>query len=286
MNVVKTVEEVREAVRRVRQAGRSIGFVPTLGGMHEGHFSLIRAAREACDFVAVSIFLNPTQFGPKEDLASYPSTPQADLEASRSLGVGLVFMPTPETMHGHGALTDVTVKALSATLCGASRPWHFGGVCTVVAKLFNIVQPDKAFFGSKDFQQAVIIRRMVLDLNFPVEIVVCPTVREPDGLAMSSRNAYLTPDQRRQAPALQEAMKLAQRLIAQRRPPAAEVVRAVREHLAAKAPEGVIDYVSLVDPETLQDVETTDRKVLVALAVKLGRARLIDNVVVEAPSSP
>ena len=282
MKVVEDIDAARRLVGRAKAAGKVVGFVPTLGGMHEGHFSLIRAANEACDFVVVSIFVNPTQFGPNEDLAGYPRTAEADLAACRKLAVDVVFMPSAETMYGSGSLTEITVKQLGETLCGASRPWHFGGVCTVVAKLFNIVQPDKAFFGAKDFQQAAIIRRMARDLNFPIEIVVCPTVREPDGLATSTRNAYLTAEQRRQAAELYRSLRMAERMIARSRPPADEVLDAIRGHLSANAPDGLVDYVRIVDPATLRDVESTSGRVLVAAAVKLGRARLIDNIVVEA----
>jgi pantoate--beta-alanine ligase len=285
MNVARTIRQTREAVAGARRAGRSVGLVPTMGALHEGHLSLIRAARDECGFTVVSIFVNPTQFAPGEDLDRYPRTPDADLDACRSLGVDLVFMPSVEEMYGpsggRGA-TTVTVEGLPDTLCGRSRPGHFAGVCTVVAKLFNIVLPDKAYFGRKDYQQAAIIRRMVADLDLPVEVVVCPTVREADGLAMSSRNAYLTPAERRQAPALHAALELAREMIASSRPPAAEVVEAVRRHLAGNAPDGEIDYVQVVNPDDLSDVESTEQAVVVALAVRLGRARLIDNMRVDA----
>jgi pantoate--beta-alanine ligase len=234
-------------------------------------------------FVVVSVFVNPTQFGPNEDLAKYPRTPEKDLELCRKHGADLVFMPSAEEMYGGGSpLTEITVKALSGQLCGRSRPVHFAGVCTVVAKLFNIVQPDRAFFGAKDFQQATIIRRMTADLNFPVEIVVCPTVREADGVAMSSRNAYLSDDHRRQAPALHQSLELGCDLILREHPPAGAVVAAMREHLARSAPDGVVDYLEIVDPQTLCGVEMTDNPVVIAMAVKLGATRLIDNIAVDA----
>ncbi len=283
MKVLESIEDVRRSVARAKAAGRMIGFVPTLGALHGGHFSLIEAARSACEFVVVSIFLNPTQFGPSEDLRAYPRTPEADVAACERLGVDLVFMPPVEAMYGSGSLTEVHVKEISETLCGRTRPGHFAGVCTVVAKLFNIVQPDKAFFGAKDFQQAAIVRRMVRDLKFPLEIVFCPTVREADGLAVSTRNSYLTEDQRRQAPALYGALRLACRQIRQSHPPAEEVAAAMRDYLAAYAPDGQVDYVQIVDPNDFRDVETTDRPVLVALAVRMGTARLIDNMLVDAP---
>ena len=281
MKVAETIEDIRRVIAEARADGKSVGLVPTLGGMHEGHFSLIRAATKACDFVAVSIFVNPTQFAPGEDLEAYPRSPEADLAACERMGVGAVFIPLVEEMYGGGSLTEVRVRELTETLCGRARAGHFAGVCTVVAKLFNIVQPDKAFFGAKDFQQAVIVRRMVRDLNIPVEIVVCPIVREPDGLAMSSRNAYLAADERRQATALHGALESAEDLIRRGHPPAQRVIEAIREHLVAEAPDGGVDYVQIVDPEDLRDVETTDRKVLIAVAVRIGGARLIDNALVD-----
>ena len=281
MNVVESVEEVRRLVGRARSAGMSVGFVPTMGGLHEGHLSLIDAAKAACDFVVVSIFVNPTQFAPGEDFQTYPRTPQADTAACRQRGVDLVFMPGVETMYPGGALTTVSVGRLGEGLCGRSRPTHFAGVCTVVAKLFNIVQADKAFFGAKDFQQAVIVTRMAAELNMPVEIVRCPTVREADGLAVSTRNAYLSADQRKQAVALHGSLQLAQKLIRQGAPPAAQVAAAVREYLRQKAPDGEIAYVEIVEPGQLAGVETATAPVLVAVAVKFGRTRLIDNMLVD-----
>ena len=286
MDVVETIEQVRRRIRLARNAGKAVGFVPTMGALHQGHASLIDAARACCEFVAVSIFVNPTQFAPNEDLSKYPRTPQADMELCREHGADLVFMPSVDEIYGCGSLTDVRVESLSRTLCGASRSGHFDGVCVVMAKLFNIVAPDKVFFGAKDFQQAAIIKRMVADLNFPVEIVVCPTVREADGLAMSSRNRYLTPAQRVQAPALHDSLALAAGMIRSRRTKdggleTREVVAAIRRNLAARAPEGTIDYVSIVDPRTLADVQTITGPVLIALAVKLGAARLIDNMLVD-----
>ncbi len=287
MKVLESIGEVRAAVAGARREGKAVGFVPTMGALHEGHFSLIRTAR-GDGFVVVSIFVNPTQFGPTEDLAAYPRTPDADRAACERLGADVVFMPSAEEMYGpdgEGGLTTVTVARLQDTLCGRSRPGHFDGVCTVVAKLFNIVQPDKAYFGAKDFQQVAIIKRMAADLNFPVEVVVCPTVREPDGVAMSSRNAYLAPRERAQATALIGALRLAEGMIRGARPPAREVIAAVREHLRARAPDGEIDYVQVVEPQTLRDVETTEGPVRVALAVRLGQTRLIDNVRVDAASN-
>jgi len=282
MNVAENIADIRRLVGEARSTGKSVGLVPTMGALHAGHYSLIDAATAACQFVVVSIFVNPTQFAPGEDLAAYPRTPEADLAGCRAHGVDAVFMPAAETMFPPDTLTKVTVERLTETLCGPGRPGHFDGVCTVVAKLFNIVQPDRAFFGAKDFQQAVIIRWMVRDLNFPIEIVVGPTLREADGLAMSSRNAYLTVEQRKQAAALYEALQLAARKIRRSRPPARLVIDEMRRHLAAHAPDGKIDYVEIVDPERLENVESTEPPVLVALAVRFGEARLIDNTLVDA----
>ena len=281
MIVVEQIDAVRLEVARVRTAGRTVGLVPTMGALHEGHLSLVDAAKAGCDFVAVSIFVNPTQFAPTEDLATYPRQPEADTAACEARGADVVFIPSAEAMYGGGALTEVTVADLSGGLCGRNRPGHFAGVCTVVAKLFNIVQPDKAYFGQKDFQQAVVIRRMVRDLNFPVEIVTCPIVREADGLAMSSRNAYLSADQRAQAPALSQSLAIAERLIRAESPPAEAVTAAIRRHLAAGAPDGEIDYVEVVDPAALTAVDQARAPVLVALAVRFGPTRLIDNVLVD-----
>ncbi len=286
MIVASTIEDVRSAVAAAKAAGRSVALVPTMGALHEGHLSLIDAARQACDFVVVSIFVNPTQFAPSEDLGAYPRTPEADRAACEGRGVDLVFAPAVETMYPEGeGLTTVTVAELPETLCGRSRPTHFAGVCTVVAKLLNIVQPDRAMFGAKDYQQAAILRRMVADLDMPVEIVLCPIVREADGVAMSSRNANLSEAERAQAPALHESLRLAERMIRESAPPPGDVIAAMRQHLAANAPDGEIDYIQIVDPGDLSDVETTDRPIVVALAVQFARARLIDNLRLDALGS-
>jgi pantoate--beta-alanine ligase len=287
MHVAQTIADIRRHVRSARSGGKVIGFVPTMGALHEGHASLIDAARQSCGHVVVSIFVNPTQFGPGEDLARYPRTPRDDAELCEAHGADLLFVPSVREMYAPDAAARVTVDRLDAVLCGASRPGHFAGVCTVVAKLFNIVQPDRAFFGAKDYQQLAIIRRMVRDLDFPVEVIACPTVRGEDGLALSSRNAYLAPRERAQAPALHEALSMARGMIAQApRPlPAAAVRDAMLRHIAERAPLGVVDYAAVVDPDTLQDVETIDRPVLLALAVRLGQTRLIDNMLVDSPAA-
>jgi pantoate--beta-alanine ligase len=279
MIVAKTITETRRALAEARGADKTIGLVPTMGALHAGHTSLIDAAAKECDVVVVSIFVNPTQFGSGEDFEKYPRALETDLTLCERHGAALVFTPSPEEMYSpDGGLTTVTVARRSETLCGRSRPGHFAGVCTVVTKLFNITQPNKAYFGAKDYQQVTILRQMAADLNMPIEVVTCPIVREADGLAMSSRNAYLSADERRQAPALSAALQKARALVEKEHPPSAEVIRAIRDHINANAPLGEIDYVQLVDPETLQDVTATDRPVQAAVAVKFGGARLIDNL--------
>jgi pantoate--beta-alanine ligase len=278
MIVAKTISEARRTLNEARGAGKTIGLVPTMGALHAGHASLIDAAVTECDVVVVSIFVNPTQFGPGEDYEKYPRAMEADLALCEQHGATLVFAPGAEEMYGTENRTTVTVSKLSETLCGKSRPGHFAGVCTVVAKLFNITQPHKAYFGAKDYQQVTILRHMVADLNIPVEIVTCPIVREADGLAMSSRNAYLSADERKQAPALHAALQKARELVAKNHPPAVDVIQMIQDHISQNAPLGQIDYVQIVDPETLQDVETTNQPAQAALAVQFGGARLIDNM--------
>ncbi len=278
--IANTIKDIRGHIASARSEGKTIALVPTMGALHEGHASLFHAAGAACDYLVASIFVNPKQFGPAEDFDRYPRSPQADLAICRDNGVHVVFMPETEEMYPPGCLTEVSVGKLDANLCGHSRPGHFTGVATVVAKLFNIVAPDKAYFGAKDYQQTVVIRRMAADLDFPVEIVVCPTVRHGDGLAVSSRNAYLSAEHRKQATALWGALETVASLVRRRRPPSSEVVAIIREHLAAHAPDGVVDYIQIVDPVDLTDVRTTKRAVLVALAVNFGTTRLIDNVLV------
>ena len=282
MDVVKTIAEVRRHVAQARREGKVIGLVPTMGALHAGHASLIDAARVECSFVVVSIFVNPTQFGPNEDLSRYPRTPQQDIDICRNHGGDVVFMPDANEIYPPGGNpTQVSISRLGDSLCGASRPGHFTGVCTVVSKLFNMVQPDKAFFGAKDFQQAAIIRQMTADLNFPVKIIVCPIVRESDGLAMSSRNVYLSKEHRQQAVALSAALKMAAELIRDSHPPSADVIEAIRKHIHSHAPDGTIDYVEVVEPCSLRPAEETNRSVCIAMAVRFGATRLIDNVVVE-----
>jgi pantoate--beta-alanine ligase len=277
--LVSTIEATRQAVASARQRGLSVGLVPTMGALHAGHVSLFRAARAEMGFVVASIFVNPTQFGPTEDFSRYPRQMETDLEICGQAGVDLVFAPTAELMYPPGYCTYVEVHGLQEVLCGASRPGHFRGVATVVLKLFNIVGADVAYFGQKDAQQARIIRQMVRDLDVPIEIRVCPIVREPDGLALSSRNAYLDAEQRKNALALHEALEQAQRRIEAGERDAAMVQRELSARIEA-TPGAKLDYAAVVDAETLKPVDRLGGEVLLALAVKFGATRLIDNVLV------
>jgi pantoate--beta-alanine ligase len=279
MKTIESAIEMQEAVLALRAQGKRIGFVPTMGNLHEGHLSLVRRAKQHADVVVVSIFVNPTQFGPHEDFAAYPRTFEADRALCEKEGVHVIFHPSVAEMYPEGASVSVVETSLSRTLCGAARPGHFDGVCTVVAKLFNLVLPHVAVFGEKDAQQLHIIRRMVRDLRFPVEIVPGPTVREPDGLARSSRNQYLTPEQRRQAVCLRRALDEAERLFAAGERDPQNLLAAMRG-LIAQYPAARIDYVDFVDDDTLEPVLGRIRRpALVALAVWVGKPRLIDNTV-------
>jgi pantoate--beta-alanine ligase len=277
MKIHTTIEEMRAASRAARLGGLRLGLVPTMGALHEGHLSLVRAAKAQCEAVVVSIFVNPLQFGPKEDLASYPRTFERDCELLNKEDVDFVFGPSVEEMYPEEAVTYVTVESLSEKLCGRSRPGHFRGVTTVVAKLFHIIEPDLAFFGQKDAAQATIIRRMAWDLNFPVEIIVCPTVRDADGLAMSSRNAYLNPQERKSAVILYRALQEVRSRFEQGERKADRLIEAGKRVLAQES--GVrLDYLEIVDPETLDPVREIENPALVAVAAFVGRTRLIDNV--------
>lgn len=251
-----------------------------MGALHEGHLSLIRLAKRKTDFLVVSIFVNPTQFGPKEDLKKYPRDLEGDSEKCRKGGADLLFVPNVKEIYPQGFATYVNVEGLTQGLCGAWRPGHFRGVATVVCKLLNMVQPDAAVFGQKDAQQAAVIKRMVSDLNLPVNIVIGPIVREPDGLAMSSRNAYLTPEERAQAPALYRSLKLARKMVRQGVRETGEVRRKMKSLLELEAPLGKADYIEIVDKETLEPVEKISKNTLLALAVRFPSARLIDNTVI------
>jgi len=286
LKICTTIHEMRNACRAVRRAEKRLGFVPTMGALHEGHLSLVRAARATSDVVAASIFVNPAQFGPNEDLAKYPRTFQRDCEMLEGEGVGveLLFAPVLEEMYPAGAATWVTVEGLSDKLDGRSRPGHFRGVTTVVAKLFNIVEPDAAFFGQKDAAQVAIIRRMVRDLNLAVEIVVCPIVREVDGLALSSRNAYLDPEQRRQALVLHRSLMRVQSLASAGEGDAARLAAAGRAEFAGETAVR-LDYFEIVDPDTLDAVADVSNGALMAVAAYVGSTRLIDNILLGKISS-
>jgi pantoate--beta-alanine ligase len=272
-----TIAEVRAAVAAARRGGQTIGFVPTMGALHEGHAALIRAARRDAGFVVVSVFVNPTQFGPNEDFARYPRTLDADRQIAGEAGADLVFVPGVEEMYPPGAVTFVEVGKLGDHLCGPRRPGHFRGVATVVLKLFNIVLPDSAFFGAKDAQQARIIGQMVRDLDVPVEVRVEPTVREPDGLALSSRNRYLAPAERAAAPAIYRALQAVRAKGAAGEQDVAALERQLAADLSA-IPGARIDYASIVDADALQPLPRLDRPALAAVAVFLGTTRLIDNI--------
>jgi pantoate--beta-alanine ligase len=282
MRIVSTIAEARGAVRALRTNGRSIGLVPTMGALHAGHVSLVRAAREQCDAVVVSIFVNPTQFGPNEDFAKYPRTWDADCALLESEGVDLILAPIATEMYPAGASTFVEVEGVSDRLDGASRPGHFRGVSTVVAKLFHIVSPDKAFFGQKDAAQVAVLRKMVRDLNFDLELVVCPTVREADGLALSSRNRYLSVEERRQALVLSRALQRVEERVAQGVLDAATLIDDALAVLASE-PGIRLDYFKVVDPDTLEDVADVRNSALAAIAVFVGPTRLIDNAVIAPP---
>jgi pantoate--beta-alanine ligase len=281
--VATSIGAVRWTVAQARRRGLSIGLVPTMGAMHAGHASLIRAARAETGFVVVSLFVNPTQFGPNEDLTRYPRTWEEDLGLCTREKVDLIFAPEPAVMYPAGFCTHVEVTELQDGLCGASRPEHFRGVATVVLKLFNIVRPDTAYFGQKDAQQARIIRQLVHDLNVPVQLHICPIVRDPDGLALSSRNKYLDAGQRRRAVVLHEALEEARRQIERGERDAATV----QHDLAARVqetPGATLDYAAVVDADTLRPLQRLKGEVLLALAVKFGHTRLIDNLLIQIPA--
>jgi pantoate--beta-alanine ligase len=279
MLTVRTPAEVRGAVGGIKRRGKVVGFVPTMGGLHDGHASLVRLARDRTDFVVASIFVNPKQFGPREDLARYPRDEQRDREILEGLGCDLLFAPSTNAVYSPADRTRVHVEGLSEVLCGSTRIGHFDGVALIVAKLFNIVQPDIAFFGQKDAQQAVVIQRMAADLDFPVRILLGPTIRETDGLAMSSRNTYLSGEARVRAAELYRALRGARRGIEEgdRDPRALE--RGMRETLARAGFD--VDYAAIVDAETLRPLETLEGRILVAAAGRIGGTRLIDNIALD-----
>ncbi len=278
--LLRTVGEQRAFSRAERAGGRRVALVPTMGALHPGHVSLVRLARRHAERVVVSIFVNPTQFGPGEDFAAYPRDLERDLALLRPEGVAAVFAPSAAEVYPQGDATRVDVERLGEPLCGRSRPGHFRGVTTVVARLFHIVEPDVALFGEKDYQQLAVIRRMVRDLHFPIEIIGAPIVREPDGLAMSSRNAYLEPEQRRQALALPRALREAREQVRAGERDAARLAGLAREIIAAQ-PLAELDYVELCDADTLEAVARLERPAVLAVAARFGRARLIDNTRLE-----
>jgi pantoate--beta-alanine ligase len=280
MKLVDSIAEMRSLCRAARSRGNRVGLVPTMGALHQGHLSLVKAARGKSDLVAASIFVNPTQFGPNEDFAKYPRTLESDCALLEREGVELVFAPTVEEMYPKGAVTGVVVEGLSDRLCGKSRPGHFRGVTTVVAKLFHIVEPDVAFLGQKDGAQVAIIRRMVRDLNMPVAIEVCPIVREADGLAISSRNAYLSPDQRKSALVLHRSLMRVKKPFDEGERDSAKLISAAKQEFGVE-PAVRLDYIEVVDPETLEPETDVTKRVLVAVAAFVGQTRLIDNILLE-----
>ena len=281
MEVAETIESMRSLIKAARGSGKQIGLVPTMGALHIGHISLIEAAMKKCDYVVVSIFVNPTQFVPGEDFEKYPRPFEADLAICKKAGVDAVFAPTPEQMYPEENLSWVNVKKITEPLCGQFRPGHFQGVTTVCSKLFNIVAPEVAFFGQKDAQQAIVISRMVADLNMPLEIVVCPTVRESNGLAVSSRNKYLTAQQKKDAANIYNALQKCREMIDTGVKDTSEIIIEMRKILQ-KVPSIEIEYISIVDAKTLGNIDRIEGKILAAAAVRIGPARLIDNILVDA----
>ena len=280
MEICYTIKDVRERVNAWKREGLTVGFVPTMGYLHKGHKSLMEAARANNDRVVVSVFVNPMQFGPNEDLESYPRDFEKDSALCESVGVDLIFHPEPEEMYADGFCSYVDMNGLTTELCGKSRPIHFRGVQTVVLKLFNIVKPDTAYFGQKDAQQLAVIRRMVKDLNVDTEIVGCPIVREADGLAKSSRNTYLNPDERKAALILSRSLKLGRELIENGETDSKAVIKAITDSINTE-PLAKIDYVDVVDFDTITPVDKIGKSVLVAIAVYIGKTRLIDNFIIE-----
>ncbi len=282
MKIAKTIGSVRKLVRQARSKGKSVGLVPTMGALHQGHISLIEKATKNTSFVVVSIFVNPAQFGPKEDFKKYPRPLRNDLKLCENAGADVVFAPSAREIYPQENLTWVNVEKLSQPLCGRSRPGHFRGVATVCAKLFNIVQPDAAFFGQKDAQQAALIRRMAADLNFPLKIIICPTVRQPDGLALSSRNQYLSPQEKKDAVCLYKSLRKCRQMVVLGENSSKKIIAQMRNILSAPA-SAKIEYVEIVDVKTLQPLTKIDRSALVAIAVRIGSTRLIDNILIDVP---
>jgi pantoate--beta-alanine ligase len=283
MEVLQAVAEARERCEQVRLAGRTIALVPTMGFFHEAHLELMRVAKRHADTVVISLFVNPMQFSPEEDFRDYPRDLEGDLAKAQEVGVDLAFVPSPEEMYPPGFQAKVDISRLSRHLCGKSRPGHFEGVATVVLKLLNIIRPHLAIFGQKDYQQLAVISRMVQDLNLDVQIVGVPTVRDPDGLAMSSRNAYLNTEQRASARALKNALDLARGIIGQGERDSEQIKKRISAFIHDH-PSIKMEYIALCDPVTLEDVETIEGETLLALAAKIGKARLIDNCIISNPT--
>lgn len=279
MKIIESPQKLQQFAQKQKKSGKTIGLVPTMGALHQGHFSLIKKSVKKCDVTIASIFVNPTQFGANEDLGKYPRTLEEDIKGLKANGADALFLPSNENMYPEGYNTWVEVKELTEGLCGKSRPTHFRGVTTVVSKLFNVCLCDMAFFGQKDYQQAMVIKRMTEDLNFPVKIVVCPIVREKDGLAMSSRNKYLTGELRTDALVLSIALKEAKTLIKNGETNVASI-KAVMEKCITTAKSAKIDYIEIIHPETLQNIDTISGDCVIALAVYIGTTRLIDNEII------
>jgi len=277
MKIITSIKEMQQYASRIKRSGKTIGFVPTMGYLHQGHLSLVRQAKRDNDIVVMSIFVNPIQFGPKEDFKKYPRDLKADSAQAASAGVDIIFYPSSKTMYPKDYQTYVEVVELSKYLCGMSRPGHFKGVATVVAKLFNIVKPDIAYFGQKDAQQAAVIKRMAMDLNIGLKVKVMPIVREPDGLAMSSRNAYLSPPQRKDALVLKNALQKAVCMIRSDEKNAEKIKLCMRK-IVNSVPSSKIEYISIIDAAFLRDTKEIKGNILIALAVRIGNTRLIDNV--------
>ncbi len=282
MQVITTGKEMQAFSRKIRTEGKSIGFVPTMGALHEGHLSIVSRSVEENDITLVSIFINPTQFGPNEDFNKYPKDHKGDMEKLLSLNVDAVFLPDVAEMYPQGYSTFVYVGGIGGILCGASRPDHFNGVATVVTKLFNTVMPDRAYFGQKDYQQTVVISKMVRELCFDIDIVVCPVVREADGLAMSSRNAYLNEEERKAASILSKALEYGKELIMSGREQQTSLIKSKITALIQSEPLASIDYVEIVGPQYLEVVKEVKTPAVIVLAVKIGNTRLIDNIIVES----
>jgi pantoate--beta-alanine ligase len=285
MKIVSSIEEIRKEISRLKKSNKTIGFVPTMGALHDGHLSLVKLSREKSDFTVMSIFINEIQFNDKSDFSKYPRETERDIAKADSAGVDLIFMPSASEMYKDN-LTSINVEKITSTLCGKHRPGHFQGVFTVVAKLFNIVTPDIAVFGQKDIQQAVSIKKMCCDLNFPVNIMLAPILRETDGLAMSSRNVHLSTQERKEAKILNKLLKTAESLVESGETKPGTIIAQLKEKAAQKAPEIKFEYISIVNYNTLQNIDVLDDKSVLALAAYAGKTRLIDNMIIKMGASP